>query len=45
MKRGKFKRKLHDEYLFEVKRPEESKYPGDFLHLRAAIFGEEAFAR
>ncbi len=23
-------RKVHDAYLFEVKKPEESKYPGDF---------------
>jgi len=36
-------RKLHDAYLFEVKRPEESKYPGDFYHLRATIPAAEAF--
>jgi branched-chain amino acid transport system substrate-binding protein len=36
-------RKLHDAYLFEVKKPEESKYPGDFYHLRATIPAAEAF--
>jgi len=36
-------RKLHDAYLFEVKRPEESEYPGDFYHLRATIPAAEAF--
>jgi branched-chain amino acid transport system substrate-binding protein len=30
-------------YLFEVKKPEESKYPGDFYHLRATIPADEAF--
>src|SRR5215468_7099247 len=30
-------RKLHPAYLFEVKKPEESKYPGDFYKLRATI--------
>jgi branched-chain amino acid transport system substrate-binding protein len=36
-------RKIHDAYLFEVKKPEESKYPGDFYKLRASIPAAEAF--
>jgi branched-chain amino acid transport system substrate-binding protein len=36
-------RKLHPAYLFEVKTPSESKYPGDFYKLRATIPAEEAF--
>src|SRR5277367_2199742 len=36
-------RKIHDAYLFEVKKPEESKYPGDFYKLRATIPAAEAF--
>jgi len=36
-------RKVHPAYLFEVKKPEESKYPGDFYHLRATIPADEAF--
>jgi branched-chain amino acid transport system substrate-binding protein len=36
-------RKVHDAYLFEVKKPEESKYPGDFYKLRATIPAAEAF--
>jgi len=36
-------RKLHDMYLFEVKKPEESKYPGDDYKLRATIPAAEAF--
>jgi branched-chain amino acid transport system substrate-binding protein len=36
-------RKIHPAYLFEVKKPAESKYPGDFYHLRATIPAEEAF--
>jgi branched-chain amino acid transport system substrate-binding protein len=36
-------RKLHNAYLFEVKKPEESKYPGDFYKLRATIPAAEAF--
>jgi len=36
-------RKIHDAYLFEVKKPEESKYPGDFYHLRATIPAADAF--
>ncbi len=36
-------RKIHDAYLFEVKAPSESKYPGDFYKLRATIPAAEAF--
>jgi branched-chain amino acid transport system substrate-binding protein len=36
-------RKIHPAYLFEVKKPEESKYPGDDYILRATIPAEEAF--
>ena len=36
-------RKVHPAYLFEVKTPAESKYPGDFYKLRATIPAEEAF--
>jgi branched-chain amino acid transport system substrate-binding protein len=36
-------RKIHPAYLFEVKKPEESKYPGDFYKLRATIPADEAF--
>jgi branched-chain amino acid transport system substrate-binding protein len=36
-------RKLHPAYLFEVKQPSESKYPGDFYKLRATIPADEAF--
>ncbi len=36
-------RKMHDAYLFEAKKPEESKYPGDLYKLRATIPAEEAF--
>jgi branched-chain amino acid transport system substrate-binding protein len=36
-------RKIHDAYLLEVKKPSESKYPGDFYHLRATIPAAEAF--
>ena len=36
-------RKIHDVYLFEVKKPDESKYPGDFYKLRATIPATEAF--
>ncbi len=36
-------RKLHDAYLFEVKKPTESKYPGDFYKTRATIPAAEAF--
>jgi branched-chain amino acid transport system substrate-binding protein len=36
-------RALHPAYLFEVKKPEESKYPGDLYNLRATIPSDEAF--
>jgi branched-chain amino acid transport system substrate-binding protein len=36
-------RKIHPAYLFEVKKPEESRYPGDVYNLRATIPAEEAF--
>ncbi|MBS0536956.1 MAG: ABC transporter substrate-binding protein [Proteobacteria bacterium] len=36
-------RVLHPAYLFEVKKPEESKGPGDLYHLRATIPADEAF--
>jgi branched-chain amino acid transport system substrate-binding protein len=36
-------RKIHDAYLFEVKKPAESKYPGDFYKTRATIPASEAF--
>jgi branched-chain amino acid transport system substrate-binding protein len=36
-------RKIHPAYLFEVKKPSESKKPGDFYKLRATIPADEAF--
>ncbi len=36
-------RKMHDMYLFEVKKPSESKGPWDYYKLLATIPGEEAF--
>ena len=36
-------RKIHPAYLFEVKAPEDSKYPGDVYKLRATIPADEAF--
>ncbi len=36
-------RKIHDMYLFEVKKPAESKYFGDFYKLRGTIPAAEAF--
>jgi branched-chain amino acid transport system substrate-binding protein len=36
-------RKIHDAYLFEVKKPAESKYFGDFYKTRATIPAAEAF--
>ncbi len=36
-------RVTHPAYLFEVKKPSESKYPGDFYTLRATIPADEAF--
>jgi branched-chain amino acid transport system substrate-binding protein len=36
-------RKIHDAYLFEVKKPSESKHPGDFYKLLSTIPAAEAF--
>jgi len=36
-------RHIHDMYLFEVKKPTESKYPWDYYKLRATIPADEAF--
>jgi branched-chain amino acid transport system substrate-binding protein len=36
-------RKIHPMYLFEVKKPEESKYPWDYYKLRATIPADQAF--
>jgi branched-chain amino acid transport system substrate-binding protein len=36
-------RKIHPAYLFEVKKPEESKYPGDYYTQRSTIPADEAF--
>jgi branched-chain amino acid transport system substrate-binding protein len=36
-------RKIHDMYLFEVKKPEESKGPWDYYKLRAVIPADQAF--
>jgi len=36
-------RKIHDMYLFEVKKPSESKGPWDYYKLRGTIPAEQAF--
>jgi branched-chain amino acid transport system substrate-binding protein len=36
-------RKIHPAYLFEVKKPVESKYPWDYYKLIATIPADEAF--
>src|SRR5262245_16603836 len=36
-------RKIHDMYLFEVKKPQESKGPWDYYKLRATIPADQAF--
>ncbi|MCC6211810.1 MAG: ABC transporter substrate-binding protein [Burkholderiales bacterium] len=36
-------RKIHNAYLFEVKKPSESKYPYDYYKLRATIPADQAF--
>jgi branched-chain amino acid transport system substrate-binding protein len=36
-------RKIHPAYLFEVKKPADSKYPWDYYNLVATIPAEEAF--
>lgn len=46
MGKGKIRadgRKIHDMYLFEVKKPAESKKPWDYYKLRATIPADEAF--
>jgi branched-chain amino acid transport system substrate-binding protein len=36
-------RKIHDAYLFEAKKPSDSKHPGDFYTVKATIPAAEAF--
>jgi branched-chain amino acid transport system substrate-binding protein len=36
-------RMVHDMYLFQVKKPSESKYPWDYLKVAATIPGETAY--
>lgn len=36
-------RMVHDMYLFQVKKPTESKYPWDYYHVRQVIPGDQAF--
>jgi branched-chain amino acid transport system substrate-binding protein len=36
-------RKIHDVYVFQVKTPDESKYPWDFYKLFASLPGQQAF--
>jgi branched-chain amino acid transport system substrate-binding protein len=36
-------RMVHDMYLVQVKKPEESKYPWDYYHIRQVIPGDQAF--
>jgi branched-chain amino acid transport system substrate-binding protein len=36
-------RLVHDMYLAQVKKPEESKYPWDYYHIRQVIPGDQAF--
>ena len=45
-KNGKIRidgRMVHDLYLYQVKKPSESKYPWDYLTLLETIPGDEAF--
>ena len=45
-KNGKIRvdgRMVHDMYLAQVKRPEESKYPWDYYFIRQVIPGDQAF--
>ncbi|MBS1197040.1 MAG: transporter substrate-binding protein [Proteobacteria bacterium] len=37
-------RMVHDMYLMQVKKPEESKYSWDYYHVRQTIAGDKAFA-
>ena len=34
---------MHDMYLMQVKKPEDSKYPWDYFQLKKVIPAEEAF--
>ena len=36
-------RKIHPMYLFEVKKPEESKYPYDYYRLVSTVPADQAF--
>ena len=36
-------RKIHDVYVFQVKSPEESKYPWDYYKLVSTLPGKQAF--
>jgi branched-chain amino acid transport system substrate-binding protein len=36
-------RMIHDMYLLQVKKPDESKYPWDYMHVREVIAGDQAF--
>jgi branched-chain amino acid transport system substrate-binding protein len=36
-------RMVHDMYLVQVKKPEESKYPWDYYHIRQTIPGDQAY--
>jgi branched-chain amino acid transport system substrate-binding protein len=36
-------RLVHDMYLLQVKKPGESKYPWDYMHVRAVVPGDQAF--
>ncbi|MFP5381606.1 MAG: ABC transporter substrate-binding protein, partial [Gammaproteobacteria bacterium] len=36
-------RMIHDMYLAQVKKPDESKYPWDYYHIRQTIPADEAF--
>jgi len=36
-------RMVHDMYLMQVKKPEESKYPWDYYNVRQVIPGDQAF--
>jgi len=45
-KNGKIRddgRMIHDMYLVQVKKPEESKYPWDYFHVKQVVPGEQAF--
>jgi branched-chain amino acid transport system substrate-binding protein len=45
-KNGKIRvdgRMVHDMYLAQVKKPDESKYPWDYYHIRQVIPGDQAF--